>query len=291
MSWHPCARSSQSFSHDVYGGEQALGNTIDGLEHLAVSSNGPPVIDTSATVQYPTSEASNMYGMPNSYFGQPMYMVTDAAAQNYSFETPSTYPSTQFYSSTSGLNAETIPCYVSSDYAATVPVYHGDGIATRTTSAPTSNLQDPSHQQTPQPQLRSQSPTLRARVKKSSELIGMGLYDDTTKVQRESVGKTLKLEDSWQPPGKLNEGDDKKAEDDQDDESSTDDDDDDDEEPPRMPASSTLPDEVPLYQDLSNQSFFFENDDSYGHFMTAGPDIPLYQPKVPEPVQATFSWI
>ena len=288
MSWHPGARSSQRFSHNVYGGEQALGNTIDGLEHLAVSSNGPPVIDTSAPVHCSPLETPNMYGMPSSFFDQPMYTMSDATAMDYNLETSSAYPNTQLYSSSSLFNTDTIPSYVPSDYATTFPVYKSNGTFTQAAVAPIINLEDPSYQQAPQPRPQPRSPAPTARVKKSRELVGMGLYDDTAKVQRESIGKTLKLEDSWQPSEKTKEVNDIGVEDDHDEEYSTDEED---EEPAPLPGSSDLPNEVPVFQDLSNQSFFFENDDSYGNLMATGSDVPFYQPKVPEPVQATFSWI
>ena len=137
---------------------------------------------------------------------------------------------------------------------------------------------------------QAQSLSTRPRNKKSKELVAMGLYDDAAQVQRESIGKTLKLEDSWQPPEKEKEkqlmGEHSHI-DGQEEDSSTDEDE---EETLALPSTAVSHSHVPVYQDLSNQSFFFEDDDSYTNLMPVASELPMYQPKLPEDIQASFSW-
>ncbi len=104
-------------------------------------------------------------------------------------------------------------------------------------------------------------------------LSGIGLYDDKVpnfisgtsgNPNRDSLGKGLKLEETWQPPKDEEEKDD--DDDDEDDEEgsySTDEAEEIEEDPPIM---ATAPQQAqtafyPPYGDLSQQSFFFSNDD------------------------------
>ena len=118
--------------------------------------------------------------------------------------------------------------------------------------------------------------------KQSKELVGMGLYDHPDRdspssldysalspgylvnSHRESVGKGLKLEETWQPPQNPEE---EEAEDDAEEEEeeaySTDEADED--LPPVVsptPVAETQKSFYPTYGDLSNQTFFLD-DDSY----------------------------
>ena len=121
------------------------------------------------------------------------------------------------------------------------------------------------------------TPIQQLPKKQSKELVGMGLYDNPDKEPHsmnelmsgnafvydvysahESPGKGLKLEETWQPPEE-----DKKSEDeeDEDDGYSVDEGEED------LPISSIREKAQSKthtdYGDLSNQSFFFDNDDAY----------------------------
>ena len=138
--------------------------------------------------------------------------------------------------------------------------------------------------------------------KKSNELVGMGLYDNTESdmvspldlahghslnhlggVQRESMGKGLKLEETWQPP-KDDEGDDE----DEEEVSSADEGEDD--VPVNFAQNESQPSFYPTHGDLSNQTFFFDNDDQYTNCLAFDSAMQVYQPKAPEPVMETSLW-
>ncbi|MCJ1224293.1 hypothetical protein MMC12_000938 [Toensbergia leucococca] len=117
--------------------------------------------------------------------------------------------------------------------------------------------------------------TTRIQKKRSKELVGMGLYDhgnstqshaltQIAHLQREPLGKGLKLEETWQPPkGKQEEEED---DDDEEDDSSIDDAEDG--SPMLLPGKDDIQaTSYPTCSDLSDQTFFFENDDQYFNFL------------------------
>lgn len=137
--------------------------------------------------------------------------------------------------------------------------------------------------------------------KKSKELVGMGLYDypDQDSLsslnwstrfseQRESMGKGLKLEETWQPPkdsdGEEDEAEDEAEEEEEEEEAYSTDEADEDVLPIVTPTSeaSTQGAFYPAYGDLSNQTFFFDNDDPYGNCIAFQAIQECRQPKVPE---------
>ena len=258
-----------------------VGNTIDGFEHLAVSGHGSLTGDSSSSGTYPTQEVSAPYDMPLTGFYASMYMGGDMGLNG---QADHPHPNAELYTHNAGFSLQTSP--------SSMPYQYSSTMSTCASSQAFLNTHGPSmpHAHHPSQQLRmqvTQSATPKARNKKSKELMGLGLYDDTAKVQRESIGKMLKLEDAWQPSEKK-EGEDQKPSDDLDQESSSEDEDD---ELPAMPINPEPPRQIPVYQDLSNQSFFFESDDPLANIMAEGPDLSLYQPKMPPPVQTDFSWI
>ena len=128
--------------------------------------------------------------------------------------------------------------------------------------------------------------------KRSNELVGMGLYNNDpnfSSLDNGSLGKGLKLEETWEPP----KDEDSDKEDEEDESYSTDDGDE------ELPATSH-PEEAqeplyPAYGDLSNQTFFFDNDDPYQNPITLDPGLPqtyqvLQQPKSPEMAKQNFLW-
>lgn len=129
--------------------------------------------------------------------------------------------------------------------------------------------------------------------KKSKELVGMGLYDDKNVGMfasldhvgsemsglGDSLGKGLKLEETWKPPGN---------DDDNDEGYSTDDAE---EELPIAPAPQEVQTHfVPVAGDLSNQTFFFENDEQYSDWAAFGQSMPAYPSKPLDPASGNFLW-
>jgi hypothetical protein len=135
--------------------------------------------------------------------------------------------------------------------------------------------------------------------KRSKELVGMGLYDNPDddvwseldygnasflchlgNPHRESTGKGLKLEETWEPPK-----DPDAAEDDE-----TFSSDDGEEDLPAVPPMEGPPAFYPPYTDLSNQSFFFDHDDRYSGCVMLDPGVPPCQPRYPDPSRENFLW-
>lgn len=134
-------------------------------------------------------------------------------------------------------------------------------------------------------------------VKKSAELVGMGLYDDKNGSMfasldtvgdgasglRDSLGKGLKLEETWEPPSKdHDEGDNA------DEGYSTDDAE---EELPVAPAAQEAQAQIfPAYGDLSNQTFFFDSDEQNGNYMVLDQGIHGCPSKPPDTISGNFFW-
>lgn len=156
------------------------------------------------------------------------------------------------------------------------------------------------HYPTEIPDVASFEQSPQINKKRSKELVGMGLYDDPEKDissnldhihssslshHRESTGKGLKLEETWQPPKDPND-----VEDDGEEEEaySTDEAEED------LPVAP-VPEEVqpvfyPSYGDLSNQSFFFDNDDQYSSCIAFDQEIQACQPKGSDSASENFLW-
>ena len=134
-------------------------------------------------------------------------------------------------------------------------------------------------------------------VKKSAELVGMGLYDDKNGSMfasldavgdgasglRDSLGKGLKLEETWEPPSKDHtEGDNA------DEGYSTDDAE---EELPVVPAPQEAQAQIfQAYGDLSNQTFFFDSDEQNGNYMMLDQGMHGCSSKPPDTVSGNFLW-
>lgn len=136
-------------------------------------------------------------------------------------------------------------------------------------------------------------------------LSGIGLYDDKTPdfasdtsgdPNRDSMGKGLKLEETWQPSKDDDENDDEDEDEDEDEGSySTDEAEEIEEDSSTMaPAPHHAPTAFyPTYGDLSNQSFFFSNDDDpytgedqYANYLAFG----QAQSKPQDPATGNFLW-
>ncbi|KAL8940063.1 MAG: hypothetical protein Q9211_002449 [Gyalolechia sp. 1 TL-2023] len=134
----------------------------------------------------------------------------------------------------------------------------------------------------------------------SKELVGMGLYDGLTRKELSTPdtsmdrikqllaapqGKGLKLEETWQPPPNEEVDEDEEA-----DEGSSADEGE--EDPPPAPAQAEMqPNFYPSYGDLSNQSFFFDNDDPYASCMSFNQEVQVCPPKAAEPSYQNFMWL
>lgn len=144
------------------------------------------------------------------------------------------------------------------------------------------------------------SPSIRKE--KSKELVGMGLYDypDQNSIssldmlsrfsgQRESMGKGLKLEETWQPPEDTEKGeeeaeDEDEEEEEEEEEAYSTDEADEDVLPIVTPTSDSETPAAfyPAYGDLSNQTFFFDNDDPYANCLAFQAIQECRQPKAPD---------
>ena len=289
MSWHPGARMSQGFLVSNHPTDQHLGQTINGLEHLQVSGEQSLPLETSGGVPYPLPDDFNTYNPSNPFSTQSMYGPNLNLLPTYVSQPMCTYTDSNSYDQNDPMSfGDMQQLYLSSAYVPAAPTLETDLDNPLYNPHLSINPQLSSQQYLgPQAQPSSAKP----RNKKSKELVAMGLYDDAAQVQRESIGKTLKLEDPWQPPEKEKEKqvvDGNSIMNGQEEDSSTDEDD---EETLAVPSTAVSHNHVPVYQDLSNQSFFFEDDDTYTNLMPVASELPMYQPKLPEDIQASFSWI
>lgn len=254
--------------------EPAVGTTIAGLEGLAVS--GTPDYSAQRSIQdafamgcgIPMKAATTThdespgalagYGTFDStaevgYDSYPIYSISDPPHQPYAPQATAftAYPTSTYQASQHWpLYGQGYP--IDSQIPQNIPSY-------APTQGPTSTARQP-----------KASPKLVRR--KSKELVGMGLYDDrvtdctsptiSENPNRDSLGKGLKLEETWQPPNEEDgDEDDDKA-------YSTDEAEDAEEEEAPLSFMTSGPTEAqtavyPTYGDLSNQSFFFNDDDEY----------------------------
>lgn len=310
MSWQPGSETLQTSATSMPISEPAIGTTIAGLENLAVS--GTP----DSSVQQSIQNAFTMgYGFPISK-SNTMYQQSPTEIEGY--ETVGT-----------GLESVCNPYYSYNmpeqpqrEFVSQAPIY--DGYMASTYQMPQWPQVEPEYSinsQIPQPNLdflpliySEKTPqkvaitTIPQLPKKGSkELVGMGLYDDEDKdfistlnsaisvdPSRDSLGKGLKLEETWEPPKDDEDNGNEGAEEGYSSEEV--------EEVDEIPAvQSTAQPGIqtalyPTYGDLSNQSFFFSEDeqyatdDQYGNYMTFGQGLHDSQPKLQDPTTSSFVW-
>ena len=306
MSWHPGSDMISTPATQVSTSEPALGNTIAGLQNLAVSGQ------TASSVQQSIENAFVMsYGIPIS---RPltMYEQSPTGSQDYEPAPESIYRPESSFSSE--------PIYDPYSYN-TFQHFHDSHIPQQSTQS-----MCPANYQLPQwpeaqpffpndfqypytsadlcqwPSQNGQSSVKTApQVSKRATkvLSGIGLYDDklpdgisgtSGDPSRGSMGKGLKLEETWQPPKDDDEND-------EDDEGSysTDEAEEIEEDPPIMASAPQHSQTAfyPSYGDLSNQSFFFSNDDDpytgedqYTNYLAFG----QAQSKPQDPASGNFLW-
>lgn len=315
MSWHPGSEMISTPASQAPTSEPALGHTIAGLQNLAVSGQPAPSvqqsignafamgygipISTPLTMSEPSPTGTETYEPAHaSMYGQETFYNSEPIYNPYSYNTlqqiPQSYvpqPSTQ-------------DTYPPANYR--LPQWP------ETQSSFANSLQDP--QISAGPRHCSSNPGQKVGAKAAPQmskrankvLSGIGLYDDKVpdflsgtsgEPNRDSMGKGLKLEETWQPP--QDEDEEEEDEDDDEDEEgsySTDEAEDMEEEPPMMATAPQTAQTAfyPPYADLSHQSFFFSNDDDlytgddgqYPNYLAFG----QAQPKPEDPVTGNFLW-
>ena len=316
MSWHPGSDIISTPATQIPTSEPALGNTIAGLQNLAVSGQPTPSVQQSIENTFTMG-----YDIP---INTPLAMPGQSPAGNGEYG-----PAPEsIYSQESLYNSE--PMYNPYSYGNTLQQLQHSYIPQPSTqdTYPPANYQLPQWPKTQSffaydfqdsqnsadlchwPSSTGQKLNAKAapHVSKRANkvLSGIGLYDDKVpnfiagtsgNPNRESLGKGLKLEETWQPPKDEEEKDD----DDEDDDEgsySTDEAEEIEEDPPIM---ATAPQQAqtafyPPYGDLSQQSFFFSNDDDdpyteeanqYTNYLALG----QAQPKPQDPVTSgNFLW-
>ena len=312
MSWQPGSETIQLPATQVPKSEPAIGNTIAGLENLAVS--GTPDSSVQQSIEnafamgygYPVSKTTSVYQhRPAELEAYEAYGVSSKSTYNpylaYSVAEQSQYPHVpQAFSH----STYTAPNYHLPQYSQTVPD------CTTTAKVPETNLD---YLSMAYPVNRSEKPRAYPapplpKRRGSKELVGMGLYDNEDKdfmsslnsalsddPKRDSMGKGLKLEETWEPP----KGDDDNDDDEPEEGYSSDEVDEVDEIPPiqNSTQASVQTAFYPPYSDLSNQSFFFSedneytNDDQFTNYLAFGPGLHDGQPKVQDPVTGSFVWL
>lgn len=154
------------------------------------------------------------------------------------------------------------------------------------------------------------APKQQLPKKQSKELVGIGLYDNEDRdymsrlnsacsndPKRESLGKELKLEETWEPPrddGEAEEGNE------EDEAYSTDEAEEIEEEVPVFMGPTPADSQTafyPTYGDLSDQSFFFNEDDQFAHedqfanYLTFDGGLQEGQPKAQAARTDNFLWV
>lgn len=310
MSWHPGSDTISTPAIQVRTSEPALGYTISGLQNLAVSGQPDP------SVQQSIENAFAMgYGVP---INSAPPMIEQSPTGNGDYE-PAPEP---IYRPESSYNMEpSYDPYSYNTFQHSIPPQP----STQDTYPP-ANYQLPQWPQAqayfandfPNPQTSANScnlssnPGQKLNVKAAPQtsrrankvLSGIGLYDDkvpdfisgtSVDPNRDSLGKGLKLEETWQPPKDDDENNDDDDDDDEEGGYSTEEAEEIEEDPPIM---ASVPQHAqtalyPTYGDLSNQSFFFSNDDDpytgedqYTNYLAFG----QAQSKPQDPVTGNFFW-
>lgn len=305
MSWHPGSEAIHTPARHVPTYEPAIGNTIEGLQNLAVS--GTP----SSSVQQSFENALALgYGfpitVPTPLEQSPMEMGGYGGHDAAPMPTYDLYPSYDVpeqpqYRYTS--QAPTYDSYPPMSYHMQQWSQLQPYLASQTAHAPPEYLPVQGPVKCPQESQTNTRPQMARR--RSKELVSIGLYDNddnnfmsalnsavSSNPRRDSLGKGLKLEETWQPPND-DEGEDEEG-------YSTDEGEDMDEVPP---VHASVAPEIqasffpPPYGDLSNQSFFITDDDQYASeshytdYYNINQDYQYYQdtqPKVVDPAMGSF---
>lgn len=302
MSWHPGSKDYRSPGTSISTTEPAIGNTIAELENLAVSST------VASSVQQSIQDAFDMGYVYPVNAPTTTYQQSPTTIPGYGTLGPASEPA---YDSYPTYSVSDVPQYPPMPQVATYDAYPA---ASYRLPPQWPNGQDYAGiSQMPQAlstyfpaqgavnTTRQSKSTPRVTRKRSQELVGMGLYDDKASdfmsslssvvsedPNREPPGKGLKLEETWQPP---NEAEDEAEDEEEDDVYSSDDAEEVEEGPPSFTKSASTETQTafyPAYGDLSNQSFFFNDDedysnnDQYADYLAYGQGLSAAQLKPPQ---------
>lgn len=290
MSWHPGSRAYLGPIAPHVPNDISHGNPISGFESLAVSGSQPIYEASMGAGSFPQTPGTQFDQMKG-------YNGWDTLATNFNVHYPSCpqpeVPATNQY-------------YLQHSYEAVQeqPDFsHSSFFETRVD--PLDYQLPPTAQLLPMqfpPNMGysnelSDSPCIT--TKKSKELVGIGLYDNkdssmlsashltgtghieaSAGLQRSFLGKGLKLEETWQPPGEepIDEADDYSSDEGED-------------LPAAPPSQQPQPQVYTGYEDLSNQTFFFDNDDQYNDYIDFNTAMQFCEPKAPDPMSGNFLWI
>ena len=310
MSWQPGSETIHTPTVPIPVSEPVIGNTIVGIENLAVS--GTPTDSLQQSIQ-------NAFAMGYGYHvSKPNTVYDQSPTEMEGYKSFDTVPEST-YNTYYSYNIDHRNQYQSTSQA---PIYDSYMAAPYEQSqwpqvTPNYSLNDQSIQPNLDflPLTSQEKSAQTAKVttipqlpqKGSKELVGMGLYDDVGKdfmstlnsaindhPSCNSMGKGLKLEETWKPP--------KADEDNVIDEPEEGYSSEEVEEIDEIPAvqSTTQPGIqtalYPTYGDLSNQSFFFSEDEQYttddqfANYMTYGQGLQGNQPKMQDPTTSSFVW-
>jgi len=268
MSWHPGSDQTQIPAAQTLEGEPTLGHTIAGLEHLAVSASPDHSVQQSIEnafsigYSYPIGTTTAMHEEPASNLNECSYSATTDT--QFAYPSYSSYDTLGHTTQAPSYNAQPIESFQMPQW----PQSTVDHLACQQSILePAGTL--PIQEATGNMQYINTKELPQIPVRESEELVGIGLYDNEdhnamsalASPARESVGKDLKLEETWQPPKKND-----MQEEGNDDSYSTDEAEENEEELPIIPSVVPVEDHTgfyPPYGDLSNQSFFFNDDDNY----------------------------
>jgi len=304
MSWHPGSEHLHTLATHVPACEPAMGNTIEGLENLAVS--GTPTSSVQQSVEnalamgygFPTATPSTTCDQSSLEIGG--YGIAETALgptyDPYGAYNPPQQPQYQYTLQAPAYNDHAPTTYQMQQWSQLQPYLASHAVQASPNRLPT---QPPANK----PQELKVTTRPRMARRGSQELVSIGLYDnddnDFLSALNSAVtsypsrdGKGLKLEEGWQPPHD--------DEDDEEDEGySTDEGDEIDEVPP---VHTSAPPEIqtsfypPTYGDLSNQSFFFNDDDQYASeslhsdYYAINHGYQDAQPKPIDPGTGSFLW-
>ena len=293
MSWHPGSRLHQEPTTVPLSTESKLGNTIAEFETLAVSGPIPPVFEEPVTMGHISTPSGDVFDQLATGYSSWDYLPIDPNAPYPSYGNLNMSSANQYYIPTQYDCFHGQAGYQTTEY---MDAHSISQVYQTPTAMEMLPIQYAAHTTS---DIGLGYPP-KIATKKSRELVGMGLYDDKngsmdspvdamgaqsrniyTDPNRSSMGKGLKLEETWQPPGS---GSTEEAEDYSSDEAEED-------LPVAPPSQQTQPQVFSDYKDLSNQSFFFESDDQYSNYLAMEQAMQFCKPKAPDPSSGNFLWL
>ncbi|MCJ1418854.1 hypothetical protein MMC32_005205 [Xylographa parallela] len=304
VSWHPSSRgvnrsSVRATSARTSSYEPQPRNSMIGYQTVAMNGLPTPMTQPDLNANFPVDPFFSLDGSGVPYQQQitqqsqpPMAIPQGYDPAGLSLDT--SYPSYVPSNSSYHLEFPTVP--LSGDYPTCSPMSYATQTWAESLSAFPTYTAPPTPDflpiQNPSDMWQGSTTAVQPRLTKprSKELVGMGLYDHPDRnsfsldsateshvgsfiadPHHESLGKGLKLEETWQPPAE--------EEEEEDDEEEAESSDDEEKEPEvEEPSPVGVGEQVwqvdmmggkaqdggqPSYGDMSNQSFFFDGDDAY----------------------------